>query len=196
MEASASDRASHAAIALALVLAVFALYAPVLDHELTLWDDDVFVHQNPWLEPGLSAEGVRWAFERRRAANWFPLTRLSFLADRELHGLSPRGVHATNVLLHAASGVLLLGALRRLGIGLGPAAFVAAVFALHPLHVESVAWITALNAPLFGLFALWSLYAFVRWRQGGSRGAPVAAASKRARTRLKCGSKGASTACW
>ncbi len=135
-----------------LALAVVSLYAPVLHHEFVNYDDDLYITDNPWLEQGLSRDGVSWAFRSVRGANWYPLTRLSFLAEEEIHGLSPAGVHATNVLLHAASAVLLLLALARMTGRLGASTAAAALFALHPFAVESVAWATERKGLLAGLF--------------------------------------------
>jgi len=154
----------RAALALGLAVAAAGLYAPVLDHGFSAFDDRTFLVENPALDAGLSGEGLAWAAGATVDGNRIPLTWISFLIDQELHGLSPRGTHATNVVLHALASALLLLALARLGAGLDASAFVAAVFALHPLHVESVAWAIerkdVLSGALFAATLLaWAGYA-------------------------------------
>ena len=149
-----------------LASATALLYAPAVDHGFVNYDDNFLITENAALGQGLSAEGLRWALRDTSHANWMPLTRLSYLADQELHGLSAAGVHATHVALHAASVALLFLALVRMTRALGPSAFVAALFAVHPLGVESVAWAAerkGLLAGLFWMLALW-IYAGVGQR--------------------------------
>ncbi len=140
-----------------VLLSVAALYAPVRGHAFLNYDDDYYVSENPALARGLSWEGIGWALGSTRGANWFPLTRLSFLAEQDLHGLSAAGVHTTNVLLHGATAVLLFLALLRLTGAALPSAFAAGVFALHPLAVESVAWAAERKGLLCGFFWMLTL---------------------------------------
>jgi tetratricopeptide (TPR) repeat protein len=164
-----------AAIALAVVTA--AVYLPSLRHGFLNWDDDTYITENPHVRRGLSAETVAWAFRSREAANWHPLTWLSHALDVTLFGLDPRGHHATSIALHALAAALLLIALHRLTRRLWPSTLVAALFALHPLHVESVSWIAERKDVLCGLFTgltLWA-YAFYAERPSPRRYLLVAA---------------------
>jgi tetratricopeptide (TPR) repeat protein len=117
------------------------------------------VRDNLALRAGLSAEGVRWAFGSVHGANWIPLTWLSYLADHEISGLAPGGVHATNVVLHALSALLLFAAFVRMTGAPVPSFFVAGVFALHPIQVETVAWASERKGLLSGVF--WMLAVLV-----------------------------------
>ena len=167
-----------AAIAGLLVAAVFAVYGQTLEHEFVNYDDPVFYLENPALERGLSGDGLSWALTSFRAANWFPTTRLSMLLDAEWHGASAAGVHRTNVGLHAASSLLLFLALLRMTRRPGASAFVAAVFALHPLQVESVAWASERKGVLAGFFWMAVLLVYAGVGRGAlslARGAAVLA---------------------
>lgn len=157
--------------ALFLAALTLALYSPALRHEFVNFDDDHYITRNPNLRAGLSPQGVRWAFTTFHGANWFPLTWLSWQLDVSLWGLDPAGFHLGNLLLHAAASAALLLALVRMTGSLAPAAFVAAVFALHPAHVESVAWAAARKDVLSGLFCMLALLAHAR---PGRRGALTA----------------------
>jgi len=152
-----------AALAAGLLGTTLAVFAPVRGFDFVTYDDPVYVVDNPHLDQGLSAAGVRWAF-RPYETNWIPLTWISLLADAELHGRAPGGFHATNLLLHAASVLLLFATLAAATGAPGRAAFVAGVFAWHPLHVESVAWVSERKDVLAGLLwmatlAAWTGYA-------------------------------------
>jgi tetratricopeptide (TPR) repeat protein len=147
-------------LALALVVATLASYAPLRENDFVLYDDNVYIYENPHLEAGLGTEGVAWAFCGGYEANWIPLTWLSLLLDRDLHGLDPRGYHATNLALHTGASLLLLLALVRMTGAPWRSGFVAAVFALHPLHVESVAWAAERKDALSGLFWMLTLFAY------------------------------------
>jgi tetratricopeptide (TPR) repeat protein len=146
-------------IALALAAAAALLYLRTLGHEFVNYDDDLYITRNPHLRLGLSAAGVKWAFTTGYGANWFPLTWLSWLFDYAAWGLDARGFHFTNLLLHAASTALLFGVLVRMTGAAGRSAFVAGVFALHPVHVESVAWAAMRKDVLSGLFGMLTLWA-------------------------------------
>jgi len=170
--AARSNRRTTVLVSLGLLLATATLYAPALGHAFIGFDDRGFLVENRALDAGLSREGVAWAFETRLDGNWIPLTWLSFLADQEIHGLSASGTHATNVALHALAAVLLFLALARLSARTWPSAFVAALFALHPLHVESVAWAIERKDVLSGVFFAATLLAYARYaRRPGFVGA-------------------------
>ena len=159
------------AIGLLLAIALAAVYAPVRQHAFVEWDDPLYVRDNPVVKRGLSPESAGWAFTTGDAFLWHPLTWLSLLADAELHGTSRAGPFAlTNLALHIASSLLLMGLLTVATGRFGPSAFAAALFALHPLRVESVAWVSARKDALSGLFALLALWGYVRWARAGGRG--------------------------
>jgi protein O-mannosyl-transferase len=146
-----------------LLLAVWFVFCPTLDYGFVNFDDDVYVSDNPSLSQGLSLKGIEWAFTTHHGSQWAPITWLSYLADFEMHGLKPTGYHLTNLLLHAATTVLLFLVLWRMTDEIWPSAFVAAVFAVHPLQVESVAWVTERKGLLSGLFFVLALGAYLRY---------------------------------
>ncbi len=152
-----------------------AVYLPTLGHDWLNYDDDVYITDNPEQQRGLTPEGVAWAFRSFDGANWFPLTRLSWALDWEIYGSSAAGFHATNLILHALTAGVLCLALARLTGSAGRSAFVAAVFAVHPLHVESVAWAAARKDPLSALFFVTALWIYAG-RGGRSRRAQPALA--------------------
>ena len=163
-------------IAAGLVIAVAAVYGQVWDHGFVRFDDHEAITGNAGLRLGLSQRGLRWAFETLLVANWIPLTVVSLLADQQLHGLAPRFVLIENVALHALATVLLFHAFRRMTGAVWRSAAVAAVFALHPLHVESVAWAAMRKDSLSGVFFVLALIAHVRFveRPSSARQAAVA----------------------
>lgn len=124
------------------------------------YDDDAYVFANPVVSKGLSWQGVRWAFTTGHQANWHPLTWLSHMADVSLFGLDPSAHHAINVLLHTANALLLLVALRRMTGAVWRSAIVAGLFAVHPLHVESVAWVSERKDVLSTFFLFLALIAY------------------------------------
>ena len=128
-------------ISLGLVLVTFALFWPVTTYEFVNFDDTEYVLQNAHVTQGLDIQNLVWAFRAFYASNWHPLTWVSHMLDCQFYGLEPGGHHLTNLILHAANAVLLLLTLRKLTRADWRSAFVAALFAWHPLHVESVAWI-------------------------------------------------------
>ncbi|HJO24085.1 MAG: hypothetical protein QF890_11250 [Myxococcota bacterium] len=139
-------------LALAIVAATVVAYASVLASGFVAFDDDLYVTERPEVMVGFTLQGWKWAWTTFQGANWFPLTRLSWMLDAHLFGLNASAFHATSLLLHLANALLLFEALRRLTREPWPSAFVAALFALHPLHVESVAWISARKDVLSGFF--------------------------------------------
>jgi len=144
-------------LAIALVSIIFAVYWRVGDHQFIDFDDADYVTANPRVATGITVPNVVWAFTAVHSSNWHPLTWLSLMADAQLYGMDPRGYHLTNVLIHAAAAVLLLLLLYRLTGCLWRSAFVAALFALHPLHVESVAWVAERKDVLSALFCFLTL---------------------------------------
>jgi tetratricopeptide (TPR) repeat protein len=148
------------ALAVSLCALTVVVFLPMLDHAWLNYDDDIYITDNPDLLRGLTRDGVAWAFSTFHGANWFPLTRLSWMLDYEIYGLDPAGFHATGLALHALNGLLLFLALSQLTGNATRSAFVAAVFAVHPLHVESVAWAAARKDPLSGLFWMLALLCY------------------------------------
>ena len=148
-------------IAAGLGVLTLLVYSPTLGHPFVYYDDPEYVFENPYVQAGLTATGFGWAFTSFDNANWHPLTWLSLELDAQIYGgQNAGGFHATNMLLHAASTVLLFLALARLTGARGPSAIVAALFGLHPLHVESVAWVAERKDVLSAFFWMLALYAY------------------------------------
>ena len=146
---------------LALCLLTLAVYLPVLQHDFVNFDDGLYVTSNKHVQEGLTWRGFVWAWQTNVASNWHPLTMLSHMLDCELYGLKPKGHHLTSLLLHLASVWILFAVLRRMTGAPWRSATVAALFAIHPLHVESVAWIAERKDVLSGLFFVLSLGAWL-----------------------------------
>ena len=188
------------AVCALLLLAVIAVFGQTVGHDFVNFDDDVYVYENPHVRGGLTAKGIAWAFTQTDvSAQWQPLTLLSLMADAQVLKPAARppqrarlaaGMHLVNVALHAANAVILFLLLRAMtfppspsgrgagGEGLWPSALVAAIFAVHPSHVESVAWITERKDVLSGLFGLLAIggYAWYARRPSVVRYLWVAAA--------------------
>jgi Tfp pilus assembly protein PilF len=141
------------------------------DHEFVNYDDNVYITDNAQVQKGLTGKGIIWAFTTSHTGNWHPLTWISHMVDCELHGLNPKGHHLTNVLLHMANAILLFVVLRWMTGAVWRSGLVAALFALHPLHVESVAWAAERKDVLSALFWLLTMLAYVHYvhRPGGKR---------------------------
>ena len=171
---------ADAIVCLLLVAAVFVVFGQTVSFAFINLDDNDYVFKNPHLAGGFSRQGIVWAFTNtRHSAYWAPLTWLSLMLDSELYGLDHSGgYHLTNVMLHAASSVVLFLLLRQMTGGLWPSAFAAAVFAVHPTRVESVAWVTERKDVLSGLFGLLAMWAYARYARSPSVGRylPVAIA--------------------
>ena len=150
-------------VCLALAAATLVVYAPVRRHGFANFDDPQYVSDNPAVAGGLTAQAVSWAFTTRHAGNWHPLTWLSHLIDVQLYGLNAGSHHLTSVFLHLANTLLLFGLLQRMTGARCPSAFAAGLFALHPLHVESVAWVAERKDVLSGLFFMLTLWAYVAY---------------------------------
>lgn len=155
----------------ALLLLVGAVFLPILQYGWVNYDDDLCITANAEVTRGLGSEGLLGAFASFQCANWYPLTRISWMLDYTLHGADAGAFHGTNLLLHALATVMLFLALSRATRSVWRSAFVAAVFAVHPLHVEPVAWAAARKDPLSGLFFALMLLVYV----GGGRGPRSAA---------------------
>jgi len=156
-------------IGLLLALATLLAYLPATHDRFINFDDDDYVTKNQVVQRGLTWAGVKWAFTTWHASNWHPLTWLSHMTDCQLFHLNPGGHHLVNVLFHATNATLLFLLLLRLTGALWPSAFVAALFAWHPLHVESVAWVSERKDVLSTFFALLALLAYVRFARENRR---------------------------
>ncbi len=157
-------------LALLLLAGTLALHARTGRFEFTNFDDDIYVTANPLVRAGLTWEGVRTAFTTGHAANWHPLTWLSHMLDVELFDLEAGKHHLVSACWHAANAALLFAALRSLTLALWPSFFAAALFALHPLRAESVAWIAERKDVLSGFFWMASLWAYGAWARRGGLG--------------------------
>lgn len=156
-------------LGLGLVLLTLVVYRPVLTYGFVNFDDGLYVTGNRQVQKGLTWDTFLWAWQANVASNWHPLTMLTHLLDVELYGLDGRGHHLTNLLLHLANVWLLFEVLRRMTGAVGASAFVAALFGIHPTHVESVAWIAERKDVLSGLFFLLTLGAWQSWVRGPTR---------------------------
>src|ERR1017187_4139886 len=153
----------------ALGLITLAIFAPALTHDFLVYDDQVYVTENAHVQAGLTWQGVAWAFRSCAASNWHPVTWLSHMLDCQLYGLRPAGHHLTNVLLHTANTLLLFLVLSRMTGAMWRSTCVAALFAWHPLHVESVAWVAERKDVLCSFFWMLTLLADAK-HVAGDRG--------------------------
>lgn len=153
------------AIFIFLAVATFTIYSNVQNHEFLNYDDYKYIKENLKIKSGLSSESISWAFTTFYASNWFPITWLSHTLDYQLYGLNPKGHHLTNLYFHIANVLILFIVLLRMTGKLWRCAFVASIFALHPLNVESVAWVAERKNVLSTLFWFLTMWAYVRYAQ-------------------------------
>jgi len=146
-----------------LVIVTAAAFSPVLTAGYINCDDRLYVTENPYVQAGLTNESIRWAFTALHANNWHPLTWLSHMLDIRLFGMNPTGHHLTSLLLHLANTMLLAWLLKRLTGAFWRSWAVAALFALHPLHVESVAWVAERKDVLSAFFWLITMVCYERF---------------------------------
>ena len=161
MQQQARSGTAVTIIVCGLVAITLIVFGQTIRHDFVNYDDDTYVYQNPQVLHGVTIRGCSWAFTHSHSANWHPLTWISHMLDCQVWGLQPGGHHLTSVLLHAVAAVLLFIVLRRMTGALWRSAFVAALFAVHPLHVESVAWIAERKDVLSGVFFVLTLVAYV-----------------------------------
>jgi len=155
-----------AGIHLVLAALTWCVFSQTIDHPFVNYDDQNYVYQNPRIAAGLTWSGTIAAFTQTHARNWHPLTTLSHMLDCQLFGLNPAGHHLTNILLHTVAVLLLFAVLNAISGAFWRSAAVAAIFAIHPLRVESVAWIAERKDVLSGVFFMLTLTAYawyVRW---------------------------------
>ncbi len=147
-----------------LVVATGAVYWQVRNHDFVNYDDNEYVTENRQVKAGLTREGIAWAFTTTHYGNWHPLTWISHMLDCQLYDLEPGGHHITSLVIHILSTLLLFLVFSRMTGAIWPSAFVSVIFALHPLHVESVAWVAERKDVLstfFGLLAMWGYVLYV-----------------------------------
>ena len=149
----------------ALALAVFAAFEGVRKNDFVNFDDDKYVTDNLHVQEGLNLKSIEWAFTSSHAKNWHPLTWISHIIDYSIFGPYPYGHHLVSVWLHIANALLLLLILRKMTGDLWPSAFVAALFGLHPLAVESVAWVAERKDVLSTFFAFLTIWAYFGYTQ-------------------------------
>ncbi len=152
-------------VCIILSIIIFAVYRPVRKHEFIGFDDQAYVSDNPNVLGGLNWQNIKWAFTTGHAANWHPLTWLSHQLDCTLFGQNPGAHHIVNVFFHIANSLLLFIVFNRMTRRIWSSAFVAALFALHPLHVESVAWIAERKDVLSAFFGLSAILAYSRYAE-------------------------------
>jgi len=157
-------------ICFTLALSILAVYWQVTGHEFIDYDDNVYITDNPQVQLGLTSKSIGWAFTTTRSGNWHPLTWLSHMMDYELFGLNPQGHHLTSVFLHIINSILLFLALRWATSSVWPSALVAGLFAIHPLHVESVAWVAERKDVLSTFFWLLTMVAYIGYAKRPRRG--------------------------
>jgi len=152
-------------ILLGLAVVTFALYAQVIGHQFITLDDPTYIQENPMVSRGVTLAGLAWAFTTFHAANWHPLTWISHMIDCQLFGMNAGHQLLVNALIHVANTLLVFWFLLRTTHARWPSALVAALFALHPLHVESVAWASERKDTLSTFFGLLSLIAYSRYAE-------------------------------
>lgn len=163
------DRRMDGLMILALAGLIAAVYLQTLNHPFTHFDDTIYITENPHVREGFSTKGLAWAFTTSTGGYWNPLTWLSHMLDVELFGMESGGHHAVNMLLHWGSAILLFLALRGMTGAYWRSGFVASLFALHPLHVESVAWAAERKDVLCAFFFLLAVWSYGAWvRRGGA----------------------------
>src|SRR5438552_7127865 len=159
----ASARAQAGLVYLSLTAITWFVFGQTLRHDFVNFDDHVYVYENPQITQGLTVDGLIDAFTHTHARNWHPLTTISHMLDCQLYGLQAGWHHFTNVLLHTVAVLLLFLVLNQMTGAFWQSAFVASLFAIHPLHVESVAWVSERKDVLSAVFFVLTLGAYVRY---------------------------------
>jgi protein O-mannosyl-transferase len=150
-------------ICLLLVISILWVYWPVRNFSFVNFDDRQYVTRNYHVQAGFTLESMRWAFTAREVCNWHPLTWLSHMLDCRIYGMNPGHHHMTNVLFHVLNTLLLFYIFKRISGSLWGSAYIAALFALHPLHVESVAWVAERKDVLSTFFWMLTLWSYARY---------------------------------
>ena len=154
---------SSASSAFLLAAMTWSVFGQTLRHDFINYDDPDYILTNPEITKGLTLHGMAWVFTHRVSHNWHPLTMITHMLDCQLYGKQAGGHHSTNVILHTLTSVLLFLVLRKMTGALWPSGFIAALFAIHPLRAESVAWVAERKDVLSGLFFVLTLHAYVRY---------------------------------
>ncbi len=150
-------------ICLLLTLITLAVYGQVRDHNFVNFDDNGYIYENPRVKTGVTPDNIAWAFTKLHESNWHPLTWISHMIDCEIYGMDPGRHHAANLFIHICNTLLLFLAMHRLSGALWRSAWLAALFSLHPLQVESVAWISERKNLLCGLFWMLTMLSYARY---------------------------------
>src|SRR5437016_898898 len=166
----APSRSQVVLVYLFLAAITWLVFGQTMRHDFVNFDDHVYVYDNPLITRGLTINGIVGAFTHPHARNWHPLTTISHMLDCQLYGLNAGGHHFTNLALHTIAVLLLFRVLRVTTGALWPSAFVAALFAIHPLHVESVAWVSERKDVLSAVLFMLTLPAYVRYTRAPSPG--------------------------
>src|ERR1700746_3407346 len=164
----AKARVIDLVICLGLVAVTWAVFGQTLAHDFVNFDDHVYVYENPLVLRGFSTQGMIAAFTHTHARNWHPLTTISHMLDCQLYALNAGGHHLTNVILHTFAVLLLFRALQQMTNSIWKSSVVAALFAVHPLHVESVAWVSERKDVLSAVFFFLMLNAYSRYARAAS----------------------------
>ncbi len=155
-------------LSLLMIAITLLVYGQVINHDFVVWDDPLYVTANDRIQQGFDWESIRWAFTTNHGATWIPLTWLSLMLDYRMHGLSPGGYHLTNLCWHLLNALLLFHILRTMTRALWPSFLAAILFAVHPLNVESVAWVTERKDVLSAFFWFATTGLYVRYVRGPS----------------------------
>jgi tetratricopeptide (TPR) repeat protein len=165
-----NDRLITIAVCIFLTAILWIVFGQTLGHDFVNFDDDRYVYENEQVSHGLTRDGFKWVLTHSHASLWHPLTTLSHMADCQIYGLKPRGHHFTNVVLHNLGAVLLFFVFRGMTGSIWRSAFVAAIFAIHPMRVESVAWIAERKDVLSGVFFMLTLGSYLHYTRKPSIG--------------------------
>ncbi|MCP4107716.1 MAG: tetratricopeptide repeat protein [Desulfobacteraceae bacterium] len=152
-------------VCLFLVTAVLAVYGQTRNHSFVSYDDGQYVAENPYVQAGITVEGIAWAFTATHASNWHPLTWLSHMADVHFYGIRPGQHHLTNVLFHIVNTLLLFFIFKKMTGKIWQSGFVAALFGLHPLHAESVAWVSERKDVLSTFFWMLTVLSYIKYTE-------------------------------
>jgi len=164
-ETDYANKTLKVTICMFVMVATFCIYSQVQDHEFIIFDDYQYIKDNWNIKSGLTSESISWAFTTFYAYNWFPITWLSHIIDYQLYGLNPKGHHMTNLLFHITNALLLFIILMRMTGKLWRCAFIVAMFAFHPLNVESVAWVAERKNVLSTFFWLLTMWAYIPYAE-------------------------------
>src|SRR6478752_4017165 len=164
----AKSRVTDVLVCLGLVALIWAVFGQTIRYQFVNFDDDLYVYNTPAIQSGLTLKGIAAAFISQHAHNWHPLTTISHMLDCQLYGLNAGGHHATNVILHTIAVLLLFWVLQQMTGAAWKSALVAALFAVHPLHVESVAWVSERKDILSALFFFLMLNAYTGYARAPS----------------------------